>query len=82
MGHVTQENYWLEKTRTARSRRKQKMIAVKNSTVLNQELNWQSTDWNKEAELFKYLLSNQGSGPGRYQPIITTQLMRTSGLAD
>ena len=42
--------------------KKQKMIvieqlAVSNSTVLNQELNWGSTDWNKEAELIKSLLS-------------------------
>ena len=26
-------------------------LAVSNSTVLNQELNWGSTDWNREAEL-------------------------------
>ena len=32
-------------------------LAVSNSTVLNQELNWGSTDWNKEAELIKSLLS-------------------------
>ena len=42
--------------------KKQKMIvieqlAVSNSTVLNQELNWGSTDWNKEAEIIKSLLS-------------------------
>ena len=44
--------------------KKQEMIvieqlAVSNSTyaVLNQELNWGSTDWNKEAELIKSLLS-------------------------
>ena len=32
-------------------------LAVSNSTVLNQELNWGSTDWNKDAEIIKYLLS-------------------------
>ena len=32
-------------------------LAVSNSTVLNQELNWGSIDWNKEAELIKSLLS-------------------------
>ena len=32
-------------------------LVVSNSTVLNQELNWGSTDWNKEAELIKSLLS-------------------------
>ena len=41
--------------------KKQNMIvieqfAVSNSTVLNQELNWASTDWNKEAEIMKSLL--------------------------
>ena len=32
-------------------------LAVSNSTVLNQELNWGSTDWNKKADLIKSLLS-------------------------
>ena len=32
-------------------------LAVSNSTILNQELNWENTDWNKEADLIKYLLS-------------------------
>ena len=32
-------------------------LAVSNSTVLNHELNWGSTEWNKEAELIKSLLS-------------------------
>ena len=32
-------------------------LAVSNSRVLNQELNWGSTDWNKESELIKSLLS-------------------------
>ena len=32
-------------------------LAVSNSTVLNQELKWGSTDWNKEAEQIKYLLT-------------------------
>ena len=30
-------------------------LAVSNSTVLNQEHNWGSTDWNREAELIKSL---------------------------
>ena len=42
--------------------KEQKMIvieqlAVSNPTILNQELNWGSTDWNKEADLIKCLLS-------------------------
>ena len=32
-------------------------LAASNSTVLNQQLNWGSDDWNREAELIKYLLS-------------------------
>ena len=32
-------------------------LAVSNSTILNRELNWGSTDWNREAELIKSLLS-------------------------
>ena len=35
------------------------LLAVSNSTVLNQELNWGSTDWNKEADLIKPLYVNQ-----------------------
>ena len=31
-------------------------FAVSNSTVWNLEQNWGSTDWNKEAEIFKSLL--------------------------
>ena len=51
-----------QKIRKNTQGKKQKMIvieqlAVSNSTVLNQELNWGSTDWNKEAELIKSLLS-------------------------
>ena len=32
-------------------------FVVSNSAVLNQKLNWGSTDWNKEAEIIKSLLS-------------------------
>ena len=51
-----------QKIRKNTQGKEQKMIvieqlAVSNSTVLNQELNWGSTDWNKEAELIKSLLS-------------------------
>ena len=50
------------KIRTNTQGKKQKMIvieqfAVSNSTVLNQKLNWGSTDWNNEAEIIKFLLS-------------------------
>ena len=50
------------KIRTNTQGKKQKMIVIEqfvvsNSTVLNQELNWGSTDWSKDAEIIKSLLS-------------------------
>ena len=49
------------KIRTNTQGKKQKMIVIEqfvvsNSTVLNQELNWEGTDWNKEAEIIRSLL--------------------------
>ena len=60
-------------------------FAVSNSTVLNQELNWGSTDWNKEAKIISLFQVNQQNirlDKTKKQMLIDFQFNGGAGMVD